>query len=384
MRLTHIDPKLILSRMRETRKHPRLTSALVTVLLSAMPLFAQLPPGTSRMTVVNQLTDAAHITATADGTLWVGAYLDNEIGRVRGGDATHVAIPFWTGTLGQVLGADDAVWAATAGVIARIDPNTSAVERFPYGNSRPVQFLAGPDGNLWVVKDTVPFSVARMATDGTILSTYPAGTARPTGAAFGSDGALYLAIPGPPFSPNTPGKLIRLTASGELTEFPSSHRLQLFAAPGFLWSGATRTAPGLGPGGEILKISYTGETLLSLRIDMFPIASDTEGNLWLRSTTSEGDVVAQLTPLGALTRFGPFPSLDVANWCHPRYYGGMTFLRDGRVAMSDYTYNTVDTGSCPVKGTPRDYTVTVFDPRIVPVISVETLVPTPRRRGARH
>lgn len=351
---------------------------IALLLLLTFPLLAQLPAGTSRLTLRDDMRDGWYLAATGD-VLWVASLFDNALDRVElGGTSTNRRIPgLWAFTTGMVAGPDGALWLGGPGWIARVDPATNELVRWPLGTGvQAGAVLSGPDGNVWFLQQGR--SVVRIRPDGVFLSTYDPG-ANPTGAAFGSDGALYLAFP---------GKLMRMTAAGEQTEFPASPRRVLFAGADFLWNTDLRTADeSVQPRVvDIVKMSYRGETLASYRIDMSPIASDSVGNLWLRAKTAEGDVVGQLTPSGVLTRFGPFPSI-VSTQCHTRLFGGMAFLSDGRVAMTDYYRELARALIDPCLRVPRpegaENTITIVDPRLAPVLSVETLSYW-KRRSARH
>ncbi|MGZ5442587.1 MAG: Vgb family protein [Thermoanaerobaculia bacterium] len=347
-------------------------------LLLTLPLFAQLPAGTSRLTFRDDITDATYFAATGD-VLWVGSLLDDTIERIElDGAGTRLDLPpQWGLTASVATGPDGALWLCSSRWIARVDPASNEMERWPIGNGTNARsILSGPDGNIWFLQGDY---VLRMRSDGTFLSFYP--TARnPTVAAFGSDGALYLTFP---------EKLMRITAAGERTEFPGSPRGLLFAGTDFLWNADPRSGDEAvqTPVGEIVKMSYRGETLATYRIDMSPIASDPLGNLWLRAKTDEGDIVGQLTPSGVLTRFGPLPS-PVATDCHPRHFGGLAFLSDGRVAMTDFYWLGPRPMVGPCAGVPRPdaakNTITILDPRLAPVLSIEVLERSNRRRSARH
>lgn len=350
----------------------------VLMLLFAVPLVAQLPAGTSRLTLRDDIRDAWYLTATGD-VLWVASLFDSALDRVElGGASTSRRMPsLWMYTTGMASGPDGALWLGAPGWIARVDPATNELERWPLGTGvAAYSILSGPDGNVWFFQQGR--IVVRMRPDGVFLSSYDPG-ANPTGVAFGSDGALYLAFP---------GKLMRLTAAGERTELPVSTRRLLFAGADFLWNTDPRTAAEAvqTPVGEIVKMSYRGEALESYRIDMSPIASDPQGNLWLRAKTVEGDIVGQLTHSGVLTRYGPFPS-PVSTECHPRSFGGLAFLSDGRVAMTDYYREIADTLLSPCLRVPRPEgaknIITILDPRVAPVLSVETLGRS-KRRAARQ
>lgn len=179
-----------------------------------------------------------------------------------------------------------------------------------------------------------------------------------------------------------------MTASGERTEFAASPRQVLFAGPNFLWTADRRsTSESQTTVHEIVKMGYRGEVLATYPIDMMPLAADPLGNLWLRAKTPAGDVVGQLTASGVLTRFGPLPA-PVSTECHPRSMGGLTFLADGRVAMSDYYLLVANTLLSPclrvVRPEAAKNTITILDPRFAPVLSIEPLERPSRRRSARH
>lgn len=348
----------------------RRPAALLLVL--ALPVFAQLPSGTSRVSYDSAMSDAYFFAATPDGTVWAASLIGDDLARIdpANGASTFVLPAQWRGTRGITAGPDGALWLGGVGWISRIDPGTNAVQRWAIGTHAVAEhLLSGPDGNLWFVQGS---SVVRMRPDGKFLSSF--GAQRASSAAFGTDGALYLAAT---------DRLVRITAAGEQMSFPAAVRLSLFAGPGFLWSGTRDTQPVR----EIVQLSYRGETLETYRIPMTPLASDALGNLWLRATTAEGEIVGQLSPHGVLTRFGPLPSLP-SNDCYPTYYGGLAFLADGRVAMSDYYPEIAFTLLDPCRTVPKPdafrNTVTILDPRLAPVQSVQPLNPLPRRRTARH
>lgn len=354
-----------------------LRRALLSLVLT-LPLFGQLPAGVSRLTFLDDIQDAPYLAAMGD-SLWVGSLLQRTIQRVDlTGTATRLDIPpIWQYTSGFAAGPDGALWLNSSSWIARVDPVTNAFQRWPLGaDSRANSILNGPDGNVWF---NMRSSLVRMRPDGAFLSFYDIG-GTPTAEVFGSDGALYVTFP---------GKLMRITVAGERTEFPASPRYALFSGAGFLWSvdlaspdEARRTPPG-----EIVKMSYRGETLATYDIDMSPMASDPRGNLWLRAKTDAGDVVGRLSPSGVLTRFGPIPS-PVSTDCFPRWFGGFAFLSDGRAAMSDYYMDGPRTLLSPCLRVPRPddakNTITILDPRLAPVLSIETLDRTNRRRISRH
>lgn len=356
------------------------------LLLLALPGAAQLLAGVTRVPYPAIHHDAYYLIATPNDVLWTKSPLSRSVLRIDlDGRTEDVSLPtaLWPGTYYHSLtvGPDGAVWLASASQLTRIDPVTNAVQQSHVGTNRNVgRVESGPDGNLWLISQE---SVSRMRVDGTQLSIHPTGLTTPIhGTAFGTDGALYLVT-------STRDRLVRITPDGERREFPVTTRSGLFAGNGFLWSAARQydapiSAP---PAAAILKLGYSGETLASYELPMTVLASDARGNLWMRTTTAEGDFVAELSPAGVLTTYGPIPPL-ASTPCFPRYYGGGAFLSDGRVAVADHFPDFVRTGNDPCHGSrkPADMVnmVTILDPRIAPVAKVEYLDPPSRRRRARH
>ena len=324
---------------------------------------------------------AWQLRATADDTMWVLPFVNQEAARVDiHGVASDFDLPGRWILSASGVGPDGALWLGAHGNIARVDPITGVTKAWAIGAGHtPYHILAGPDGNLWFVEQQG--RVVLMRTDGEFLATYEAaGIAN--GAAFGSDGALYLAMG---------TKIVRITVEGERTELPATTKYTGFAGRDFFWHGGRSVdEPERAPLGVITKTSFRGETLATYSIDMTPLASDSSGNLWLRALTDEGDIVGRLTPSGVLTRFGPLPSLPSIA-CHEWWYAGMAFLSDGRVAMADH-YPDIPVSlpspppPCYRVRRPDDFrnTITIFDPSLAPVLSVESLNRTPRRRGARQ
>jgi hypothetical protein len=351
---------------------------LLLILFFALPSAAQ--PGVSRFQFANNVNDGYYMVATPGDVLWTADFFSSSVARTEpSGVAQRFAIPpVWRNTRDVTVGPDGNIWLAAESWIARIDSHTNVVARWALGANVIADFVrSGPDGNVWFMQGS---SVVRMRPDGTFLSIYDAG-GTPTGAAFGNDGAFYLGM-------TTGSRIVRITATGQRTEFPASVQGGLFAGPGFLWSGRRLfDHPAVQPVSEVVKLSYTGETLATYRLEMAPFTSDAFGNLWLRATTNEGEVVGQLSPSGVLTRFGPLPALPDTG-CYIRYYGGMAMLSGGRVAMADYYPDIPRSGISPCRDVPRPAgavnTITILDPAIAPVLSVEQLNRPQRRRSARH
>jgi hypothetical protein len=358
---------------------------LALLLLLAFPVFGQLPPGVTRIPYPDTHFDSYFLVATPDDVLWTRSALSNSVLRIDlDGQTANVAFPFavaGTHFSGLTVGPDGAVWVASPSRLTRVDPQTNTTQAVFVGANRDVSdVLSGPDGSLWLIS---PWTISRMATDGTPLSSPRfAETGFVTGRAFGTDGNLYLV------TTTANGQLVRVNAAGERITFPAATRSQLFAGIGFLWSTARQyDAPARPPFADVSKLSYTGETQASYQLPMTPFASDALGNLWLRTTTEEGDLVAKLSPSGLLTKYGPIPAL-ASTQCFPRYYGGLAFLSDGRVAMADHFPDIPRSGLSPCMGAskPADMvnTITILDPRIAPIAGFEQLGPPGRRRSSRH
>lgn len=353
------------------------------LLLLAVPVAGQLPAGVTRISYPARQFDAYFVVATPNDALWTRSPISREVMRIDlDGRTANVSLPNgpFPGThyYGLTLGPDGAVWLASASQLTRIDPVTNGIQQTHVGSNREVRRVEfGLDGNLWLISE--PW-VSRMRTDGTQLSIHPIGTTTVYGTAFGTDGALYLAAE---------NQLIRVTAAGERTAFPAATRKGLFAGAGFLWSAARQyNAPvESAPAADIARLSYTGETLASYQLPMTPVASDALGNLWLRTTTEEGDFVAELSPSGVLTTYGAIPAPASAP-CFPRYYGGLAFLSDGRVAMADHFPDFARTGLDPCFGARKPAgmvnMMTIVDPRLAPIARIEVLGPPTRRRTSRH
>ena len=347
------------------------------LLLVCLPLSAQLPDGVSRVAFRDDF-HAWDLVATVDDTLWVTPFINRWMARVDvHGVARDIDLPAARNVGGFGAGPDGALWFGSNGSIGRVDPLTNVIESWPLGAGHtPYHILAGPDGNLWFVE--TQGRVVRMRPNGEILRTYEAGGFA-NGAAFGSDGALYLAMA---------TKIVRITAEGERTDFPATTHSEGFAGSDFFWHGGRALdEPERAPVGVITKTSFTGQPLATYRIAMTPLASDPSGNLWLREKTAEGDVIGRLSPAGVLTRLGPLPSLPRST-CHAAVYAGMAFLSDGRVAMADHYPDIPRTLIDPCAGARRPAhlhnTITIVDPQRLPVLSIEVLNRTPRRRGARQ
>ena len=347
------------------------------LLAVALPLAAQLPPGVTRIPYPVASGDSFFVAATAEDVLLVAPMVGRAAFRVNPNGTTQVfdIAPGWNFTYDAATGPDGAVWFGGFTGVSRVAVDTIAPQAWLPTAATIV--VPGPDGYMWLLANN---SVVRMRSDGLIVSSFPGVTTSPSGAAFGSDGALYVA---------TANALVRITASGERTSVPAATRGRLFPGNGFFWSGSrSLQSPHQPPTpGEITKLDYAGRTLATFNLDMTPFVSDAMGNLWLRSTSPAGDILAQLSPSGILTKFGPVPAANESQ-CFQRYFGGLAILSDGRVAMADYFPDYPRSGIDPCFHVPRpagqENAITIVDPRIAPVLSVEPLLPTPRRRTSRH
>ena len=351
-------------------------------LLVALPLFAQLriEVSTERDRFFPQ-----GLSATPDGSVWAFQPGDEAARILPDGTVIRFRMPAtWLGTV-AAPGPDGALWVGTSGSVGRIDPETGAVQRWSLGlEPRVWRIHSGADGNLWLVLRT-PSGRGMlwiMRPDGFVLAMHDVGPGRMTDAVFGSDDALYAAI--------ADKGLVRLTVDGVRTEFLTPPLQALSAGPGILWAWARSiTAPEEGtPYHDVLKLNLRGEVLATYKPSMHPFGADALGNLWLRGSKPDGtmEIVGRLSPAGVLTRFGPL-SATPWNFCEPRHFGGLTDLPDGRVAFADYYPGKIATPGCSnavlMPAEAKRSTVTIFDPLLAPVLSVETLDRSPRRRSAR-
>lgn len=349
-------------------------------LLLALPLFAQLPSGVTRTPYPDDgpQRDPQYMVVTADGTLWATQMTEGVLDRIEsGGGAKRFDLPYWGGTRGLTVGPDGALWMAARHYIGRHDPATHALKQFTAYRGV-TRILSGPDGNVWFVQVpeytnslTEP-RIVRFRTDGVVLDTFQAG-GNVVGAVFGSDGALWLTTRNASMH-----RLVRLTTTGTRTEYPIGNAGALFAGPGFLWTRVD---------GNIVRVNLQGEITGTFKVAMTPMTVDAIGNLWLRATTEDGFEIAQLTPHGVLTRFVPLPALP-SDACIGSAYGGMVVLHDGRVAMADYYpligWRPEDPCATMRHDFARTNTLTILDPALAPVRSIEQLNPVPRRRVIRR
>jgi hypothetical protein len=112
-----------------------------------------------------------------------------------------------------------------------------------------------------------------------------------------------------------------------------------------------------------VKLSYTGATLATYQLPMTPFASEARGNLWLRTTTVEGDILARLPSAGVLTKYGRF----------------LAFASDVLPALLRRPHVPQRWTRGPAS---FENTITIVDPRIAPVLSIEVLAT--RRADARR
>lgn len=360
---------------------------ILLTLLFTIPLFAQLPAGVTRIAYPGTHRGHAplHLVATPDSVLWASpgsfdfaaAVLD-ELDAAAGRFRTSVPLPpGGTAMGGLAVAANGTIWVGGTAYSARFDPATRRLDRWTeYGGATTV--TAGPEGNIWFT--SVYGSIVRVRPDGTLVSNWPAVTnsARIYGAAFGTDGAFYV---------SAEGQLVRVTMAGERTVFLTATAGRLYAGPGFFWVGAKfdhTFGPDRPVPADVVKLSYSGTIAGTYRVNMVPRGADAQGNLWLRRTEGTSELYARLTPNGLLTRFAPVAATPWDGYCDRRVYGGFAELPDGRLAMADYYVNfATPPGACRWDAPGRDVSVTILDPGVAPVQSVEQLNPV-RRRASRH
>ena len=348
---------------------------LAGLLLLTLPLLAQLPAGVARFSFPEGSPwEPKNLVATGDGTLWAGMGVDSTvIGFGPDGATRRIDLPDWL-IQDMTAASDGRVWIGTRNSLARLDPATNRVRRwleFPHVT----RVLAGPDGNTWFVQGVSEMDrlwyplLTRFSPESGVLATYRVDGLR--GLVFGSDGALWMS-----FADGAACRLVRMTAAGERTEYPLEHADQLFAGPGFLWTAFPD---------RVVRLNLRGEVIGTYHVAMAPVAADPIGNLWFRARTAAGEELAQLTPGGVLTRFAPLPAYQI-NDCSEALHGGFAILPDGRVAMTDYRseFHSWPWDTCRDNTLRSDRTLTILDPAIAPVASVEQLNPAPRRRLVRR
>lgn len=354
---------------------------LAAVLLFTFPLFAQLPAGVSRFAFPGDSPPEPRLlVASSEGALWAAMGVDSVIYRFDvDAPARRINLPAW-GIYDMTVGPDEALWVATEKYVGRLDPATNLVRPwFEHKNVRHI--LSGSDGNIWFVQGVAEKyriwhpRLVRFSPEGVVLATYrilaPYRQGGVAGAVFGSDGALWLST-----SDGDTPRLVRMTTAGERAEYSIEKASPLFAGPGFLWTVFAD---------HIVRLNLQGAIIGTYRVSMTPVGVDAIGNLWLRARTDAGEEVAQITPSGVLTRFAPLPSLP-SDECTLPEHGGFAVLPNGRVAMTDYhpDFGYRDWDPCLKSPIVLENALTILDPAVAPILSIEQLNTVPRRRTARR
>ena len=248
------------------------------------------------------------ITSGADGNLWIAMSNAPAIDRVTtsGGVTTYpqptLAIP-----AGIVLGPDGNVYfTATGGrFIGQITPAGVTTEFAIPNGATPYAIAAGDGDTLWFTESqqsgaaTVP-GVETVTTAGAFESTFALPTSSATfrtgqGIVKGPDGAMWFTEP-------TPGKIGRITASGEITEFTAG-----------LSGGAYPCGIAVGPDGALwfteTNLGKIGRITTSGTISEYPLPAATgapfgivagrDGALWF--TENAANKIGRITIGGAVT-----------------------------------------------------------------------------------
>ena len=204
------------------------------------------------------------ITTGPDGALWFTEYGDRvngQIGRITtSGQITEFPVFKTTpgGALSHVYGItkgpDGALWFTTdccdpanPGKIGRIT-TSGAVTLYPVvtGSTPTVGITTGPDGNLWYPVTTASGfdRIQRMSPSGQINAdiAIPTQYSDPSRIVTGPDGNLWFTEQGAVPNHLSPGKIGRVTPSGDMTEFttpnqnPTSNPAGIAVGPdGNLW-----------------------------------------------------------------------------------------------------------------------------------------------------
>jgi streptogramin lyase len=219
----------------------------------------------------------------------------------------------------------------------------------PTSDTSPTDITTGSDGNLWfteVTADAQSGTIGRITPDG-VISEFPLPTSHtyPLSITSGSDGNLWFTegssiTPGPDglLSFNAPGKIGRITPTGEISEFPlPSNRFPSHitaGSDGNLWftvfdiSDESSTIGRITPDGVISAFPLpTSDATPSA------IVAGPDGALWFLEKVGfkgRGSSIGRITPSGDISEF-PLPSTS-----HPTHItvgpdGALWFTEDGAI-----------------------------------------------------
>jgi virginiamycin B lyase len=233
------------------------------------------------------------IAAGPDGNLWFTETGANQIGRISPVSGTFTEFPLpAAGSIpsGIAAGPDGALWFAEAGGdrIGRITTSGTITEYpLPPPLRTPGSIVSGSDGALWFTLETPPYGLGRITIAGAITS-FPAPGQVVRALTAGSDGALWFSeffgFAGAHFS------IARMATDGTLTEFPLPEEFNpvfglAFGSDGNLW--LTDTV------GVIARMNTSGTlTRFRLATQSYPyvFTSGPDGNVWF----TEGDYIGKI------------------------------------------------------------------------------------------
>jgi streptogramin lyase len=281
------------------------------------------------------------ITTGPDGNIWFTNPGANQIGRMTpGGNFTGFPIPSPNSSPIDITpGPDGNLWFTEfEGKIGRITPSGTITE-FSVSPRHAFGITRGPDGALWFIANccdpNTPGMIGRITTAGSI--TYYAakpGTTPTVGITTGPDGNLWY----PVIASNIDGRIQRMAPSGVVTgdfPIPTSYPdpSRLVAGPdGNIWfteqgavgaSGCcqpTFPSPGkigrITPSGQVTEFTTPSQNYPSFVSNPAGITAGPDGNLWFTEYSyltrdsgvqHGGNKIGRITPSGSISEF-PIPT----------------------------------------------------------------------------
>ncbi len=262
-----------------------------------------------------------------DGNLWFTDGGTNAIGRMTpAGAFTRFPVTTTDGNPQDITtGPDGALWFTEgAGKIGRITTSGQITE-FPVTGRFPSGITNGPDGALWFIVDdgdpTRPSAIGRITTAGAVTF-YPvaAGTTTAVGITTGPDGNLWYTVTAG--DNRIDGRIQRMDRSGKVTgDFsiptPFSDPSRLVTGPdGNLWFTEQGAVGGNLSPGKVGRITPSGQITEFETPNQNPpsnpagIAVGADGNLWFTEYSyldgtqpHGGNRIGRITTAGVITEF---------------------------------------------------------------------------------
>jgi streptogramin lyase len=244
------------------------------------------------------------ITAGPDGNLWfteaatyqydpINNLYSNHIGSITPAGVIsefEVSRGDFSGPGGITFGPDGNLWftKSNANKITRfgVGTNLGSMTDFlvPTADSVPAEITAGPDGNLWFT-EYASNKIGKITTAG-VVTEYPVPTAQsvPNFLTAGPDGNLW-------FTEFESTKVGRITPTGAITEFPVSTSNTAYGPSGIttgpdgnLWFTERLFDPTNGTGNKIVRLTPTGDgtefPIPTSDSGAVEITTGPDGNLW--------------------------------------------------------------------------------------------------------